>query len=117
VERRLHLHVLAAGEERVERGLLEGGADRGTHLGALAHDVVAGDACGAGCGRQQRREHVHRGGLAGPVWPEEAVDLARRDLQVDPVDRARALLELADEALDLDAGVVHRRTVARYLLM
>ena len=55
--------------------------------------------------RQQRRQHQHRRRLAGAVRPEEAVDLARLDAEVDPVDRARALLELADEALDDDAVV------------
>jgi hypothetical protein len=46
---------------------------------------------------------VHGRRLAGAVRAEEAVDLARRDLEVDAVDRARALLELADEALDLSS--------------
>ena len=41
--------------------------------------------------------------LPGAVGPEEAVDLARRHLQVDPVDGPRAVLEFADEAFDLDA--------------
>ena len=36
--------------------------------------------------------------LPAPFGPEEAVDLARLHPQVDPVDRARALLELPDEA-------------------
>ena len=43
--------------------------------------------------------------LPGAVRAEEAVDLAGRDVQVDPVDRAH-VLELADEALDLDAVLV-----------
>ena len=41
VQRGLEPHVLGAGEERVERGLLERGADRGAHLVALGDDVVA----------------------------------------------------------------------------
>ena len=45
--------------------------------------------------------------LPGAVRPEEAVDLAGLDAQVDAVDRARALLELPDEALRLDGGVGH----------
>ena len=47
--------------------------------------------------RQQRGQHQHRGRLAGAVGAEEAVDLARRDLEVDAVDRARPVLELAHE--------------------
>ena len=42
LKRRLKAHVLATGEVWVERGLLERGADRGAHVGALADDVVAG---------------------------------------------------------------------------
>ena len=41
-----------------------------------------------------------------PFGPEEAVDLARRDGQVDPVDRARPFLELPDERLGLDRVLV-----------
>ena len=44
-------------------------------------------------------------GLAGPVRPG-AVDLTRSNRDVDPVDRSRALLVLADEPLDLDPVVV-----------
>jgi hypothetical protein len=63
---------------------------------------VARDARRSRGGRQQRREHQDRGGLAGAVRAEEAVDLAGLDAQVDAVDGARPVLELADEALDLD---------------
>ena len=94
--------MLAAGEQRVERGLLERGADRRAHRGALAHDVVARHARRARGGRQQRREHQHGRRLAGAVGAEEAVDLAGLDAQVDAVDGARPVLELADEAFDLD---------------
>ena len=44
VQRRLQAQVVARRQQRVERGLLERGADRGAHLRALADDVVAGDA-------------------------------------------------------------------------
>ena len=53
-------------------------------------------------GREQGRQHVHRRRLAGAVRAEKAVDLARLDPQVDPVDRPD-VLELPDEALDLDS--------------
>src|SRR2546430_12645931 len=52
---------------------------------------------------QQRRQHVHRGRLTGAVRAEEAVDLARRDVQVDAGDRDDSALELADESFRLDA--------------
>jgi len=102
----LQPHVLAGREQGVQRGVLEGDADRGADRRGARDDVVARDARGARRRRQQRREHEHGGGLAGAVRPEEAVDLARGDAKLDSVDRPRALLELADEALDLDAVVV-----------
>ena len=44
----LQAHVLAAGQHRVERDVLQRDADRGAHLGALLGDVVAGDGRAAG---------------------------------------------------------------------
>ena len=75
VERALQAHVLAGGQVRVERGLLEGGADRVANGGALLDDVEAGDAGAPRGGREEGGEHVDRGRLAGAVRAEEAVDL------------------------------------------
>ncbi len=75
----LQPQVLAPGQHRVERDLLERRADRRAHGRALAQDVVAGDAGAAGGRRQQRREHLDRRRLAGAVRPEEPVDLAGLD--------------------------------------
>ena len=80
VQRALQTHVLGAGEERVERRLLQRRADRATHLRALRNDIQARDARLAGGGRQQRREHEHRRRLARAVGTEETVDLTRRHL-------------------------------------
>ena len=103
LQRGLQAQVLAAGEQRVERRLLQRGADRPRAPAAPSRDdVEAADARRAGGRRQQRRQHQHGGRLAGAVRAEEAVDLARADREVDAVDGARALLELADEPLDLD---------------
>ena len=44
VQRRLEAHQLAAGHQRVERGLLERDADRAAHVAGVVDDVVAGDA-------------------------------------------------------------------------
>ena len=106
VEPGLELHVLAAGEEVVERRLLQRGADVAAHVGALVGDVEAGDRRAAGRGRQQRREHVHGGRLARAVGPEEAVDLAGRDGQIDAVDRADVAFEDAHQTLDHDPAMV-----------
>ena len=105
LEGRLQHQVLAAGEDHVQRGLLERGADRCADLRALAHDVESAHGCVPAGRRQQRREHQHGGRLAGAVRSQEAVDLAGLHGQVDPVDRPRPLAELADELLYLDGGV------------
>jgi len=99
----LQPHVLAAGQQRVERRLLQRRADRGAHMRTLLDDVEAGHARRPFGRRQQRRQHQHRGRLAGAVGTEEAVDLAGLDFQVDPVNRPRPVLELADQSLDFDA--------------
>ncbi len=109
----LQAHVLAAGEERVERGLLQRGADRAPDIGALADDVEARHAGAAGGRRQQRREHQHGRRLAGSVGAEEAIDLTGRHAQVDAVHGSHVALEDADERLDFDAvvGLLHRHDV------
>jgi hypothetical protein len=110
VQRALHPQQLAAGHQRVDRRLLQGDADRAPHGVGVGDDVVAGDARRPGRGPQQRREDPHGGRLARAVRPEEAVDLARRDLEVEPVDGADAALELAHELADLDRRrAAHRR--------
>src|SRR5262249_48410762 len=113
VQRRLQPQVLASGQERVERRLLQRGPDRRAHLRPVAHDVVPGDGRTPRRGREERRQHVHGRRLAGAVRPEEAVDLAGLDTQVDPVDGAN-ILELTDQALDLDP-VARRRHISKNL--
>jgi hypothetical protein len=98
--------VLAARQEVVERRLLERRADVAAHVGAVGGDVEAGDGGAPGGGRQQRREHVHGGRLARAVGPEEAVDLAGGDLEVDAVDGVDVALEGPHEALDHDPAMV-----------
>jgi hypothetical protein len=96
--------MFASGEDRVERRLLERGSDHRPHLRALTHEVVAAHA-GAAAGRgQQRGQHQDGGRLSRAVRAEKAVDFARRDRQVDAIDRARSLTELADEVVHLGLG-------------
>ncbi len=102
LQRRLQAQVVARREERVERRLLQRDTDEPADLRPVLHDVVAADERRARGRRQERRQDVNGGGLPGAVRPEEPVDLARRDREVDPVDGSRALLVLADEAADLD---------------
>ena len=82
----LELDQLATGHQRVERRLLQGDADLPPHLRRLLDDVVARDACGPAGRPQERRQHPDGGRLPGPVRAEEGVDLALRDLEVDPLD-------------------------------
>jgi hypothetical protein len=86
----LQAHVLAAAEQRVERRLLQGDADRGAHGARLLDHVVPGDGGAPTRRQQQRRQHPHRRRLAGPVGAEEGVDLAPLDPQVHPGDRNHA---------------------------
>src|ERR1700693_2592456 len=109
--------MLASGEQGVERRLLQGSADSGTHVRAFGDDVVAGDASRARGRRQQGRQHVNRRRLAGAVQAQEAVDLPWRDSEVDRVDGARAVLELPDELGCLNCVIAHRRTSLPNCLM
>ena len=102
----LQSHVLAAAEQRVECRLLQRRPDRGAHPRPFADDVEARHPRRPRGRWQQRRQHQHGRRLARPVGPEEAVDLALLDSQVDSVDRARPVLELAHERIGFDAPAV-----------
>ncbi len=106
LERRLEAEVVPPGQERIERGFLEGDTDQRAHLRPFLDHVVAPDAGRPGGRRQQRRQDVDGRGLAGAVRSEEAVDLAWCNRKIDPVDCARPLLVLADEPLDLYSVVL-----------
>jgi hypothetical protein len=106
LEGRLQPQMLTAGEQRVEGRLLERGADRCTDLRALADDVEPGHGRSARRRGEKRRQHVHRGRLAGAVRAEETEDLPRVDEQVDAVDRARTLLELPHQPARNDSVLV-----------
>jgi hypothetical protein len=74
-----------------------------TDILALADDVEAAHAGGAGGRSGQRAEHVDRRALAGTVGPEEAEDLAGSDDERHVTDGFDVAVGL-DEALDLDGG-------------
>jgi hypothetical protein len=84
LQRSLEHQMLAAGQDRVKRGLLQCGPDRCAHVRAIADDVIAADARPPAGGRQQRRQHQHGRRLPRAVGPEEAVDLAGRDRRSIP---------------------------------
>ena len=80
-------HVLRDGEHRDEHEVLVDHADAGGHRVAGAGErhgrVVDEDL--AAVGVVQPVEHVHQRALAGAVLPEQRVDLARLDDEVDVV--------------------------------
>ena len=114
LEGRLQHQVLAAGQDRVERGLLQRRADRRAHPAALAHDVKAAHRCATACRWQQRREHVHRRGLARPVRSEEALDLPVLHRQVNAVYSSRSFAELAHQLVNLDCDSATAHATASY---
>ncbi len=73
---------------------------------ALDHDGRPVQEDLAAIGRRQPVEDVHEGRLARAVLAEERVDLARPDLQVDPVVRDDARVGLRDPA-HLERGGGH----------
>src|SRR3954453_5298526 len=104
MERCAQLHQLLAGHQRVEGRLLKRDSDRRAHLVRLVDHVVAGNAGAAARRAQQRREHAHRRGLPGPVWPEERIDLTLGDIKVDPSDSYDTARELPGRCASLDCS-------------
>ena len=56
-------------------------------------------------GRQQRAEHADGGGLAGAVGPQEPIDLALANVEVEAVDGGHTV-EAAHQTLGGDRGRV-----------
>ncbi len=79
--------VLGHGEHLDQHEVLVHHADAGGDrlLGVAADVLDAVDDDRALIGLQQPVQHVHQGRLAGPVLPQQAVDLAGHDVQVDAV--------------------------------
>ena len=67
----LQVDVLAAGEEVVQRGLLQRGADLAAHGRPLRGDVEARDGRAPAGRRQQRREHQTVVDLPAPLGPRK----------------------------------------------
>ena len=81
-----HLEVLPTGEDLVDSGVLPGEPDVAPHIHGLPDDVEAADQSPAAVGADQCREDPHRGRLARAVGPEQPVDRAIWDFQVEPVE-------------------------------
>ncbi len=87
VQLRVEPEVLRPGQVVIQRGVLEHQPDVAAHRVPLADHVVAGHAGPPGGRPGQRAEDLDGGGLPGPVRPQEAERLSRRDLEVDAADR------------------------------
>src|SRR5699024_4498731 len=61
-------------------------ADARLEAGRVAHRVQAQHADGPGVGRGEALAHLHGGGLAGAVGPQQRQDGAGRHRQIQPVD-------------------------------
>ena len=79
-------HVLVDGEIAIQAEALGHVADAVLDGIQLAGDVVAGDPGFAFGGIEQAAEQPQRGGLPGAVRPDDAEDLAPRDLEVEMID-------------------------------
>ena len=64
----------------------------------LSVTIAVADLGGAGCGKQQGAEHLHHGGLAGAVRPEQADDRAALDIEVDTCEGFHLAKMLLDAA-------------------
>ena len=95
---------LAHGQEAVEVDVLLGQADPGARLQRVVRlaehaDLAGGDAHEVADGADQRR-------LAGAVGAEQAEERARRDLQVEVLERERAVVVALGQAAQAQGGVV-----------
>ncbi len=89
-------------------GLLvaSGDAEAGDAMRRPSGDVVRTEADAAGIGRQVAREQVDERRLAGAVRADDAMDLARRQLEIDTVDGDEAA-EAPRQSLDPEGRLKH----------
>ena len=98
---------------RVEPRCLDEAGDA-VERGGTELQRVPSEQPGAARGRaDQPEQHPQRRRLAGAVRPEEPVDVAGRDHQVDVVDRAQLAVDLREAARLDRQGVRHHATRSR----
>ena len=101
---------LAAGQVRPQVHVAGHVGEPAVQLGRLAPRVAAEEPHLAAVAAQQPEQHPDRRGLAGAVRAEEAVHLARADVQVEPVERPEAAERLHQPADVDDCSSVTTRT-------
>ena len=107
------VEVLAGREVAVEHDVLGDESDVLLGLERVLVDVDALDEAGPGRRRDEVQEEVDRRRLAGAVGPEQAVDLARPDLQVEVVEGQHAVLVSLGQVVGFQDGI---RVGHRFLL-
>ena len=108
---RHHAHVGARGHVRVEPRRLHESRDALQRRGALGDRIAAEQAHRAGRRVDQPEQHAQRGGLAGAVGPQEAVDVTAVDRQIDVVHRGDSSV-LLDQPPCFDGSVTHESSPA-----
>lgn len=73
--------VFAGSEAVIEADVFRQIPDGCTNLERVGANIVAGDACGSGCGRQQRGQKPDRGCLPRTVVSEKAEYLSLRHVE------------------------------------
>src|SRR5581483_3707203 len=106
-------HVLERGETRERLHELEGAreAEPADRVRLEPHEARALENDRAFRGRVEAGHQVEHGGLAGPVRPDEAHDLAGGDGEIEAAHRDEAAEALGEPA-HLEAGRGHARTPA-----
>ena len=106
MERGLQVQMLPAGENGIERSLLKRRPDDSAHARPVADDVEPPTRALPAVGGSSVVSTSTVVDLPAPLGPG-----SRRSrpghLEVDPVDRADAPLELTDEPVDLDGALEH----------
>jgi hypothetical protein len=104
----LEAEVLAPGGLAIDGGALLHGADRAADRVGLCEHVESGHGRGTRVWPRERGEDLHRGGLAGAVWPEQPEHGALGHREAQAVERPDAAGIGLDKAVCLDC-VIHVR--------
>ena len=100
-----HGQVLLAGQARVVGGALDEGADGSRRQGVALADRASQDAHASRRRTGQSQQELHRGGLAGAVGAQEAVDAAGGHGQVQAVDGVDTVVGAGQSLSDHDESL------------
>jgi hypothetical protein len=89
-------HVLGTGQQTVHRRELAGHPDHRTDGGRFGVELEPENAHVAAVGRDEGRQDLHSGCLAGAVRPEKTEHRTGRDVEVDVVEDDEVAVGLAE---------------------